>query len=75
MSVIFEKQCRLPSLSKITRMQNTVQVACWLGFTLTGRPLHIHCSHASRELVKIITLYEPSPAVWLDFRHRRNRNE
>ena len=46
-----------------------------LGFTLAGRPLHVHCSHASRELVKIITLYEPSPTVWLDFRQRRNRNE
>ena len=46
-----------------------------LGFTFAGRPLHIHCSHASRELVKIITLYEPSSAIWLDFKHRRNRNE
>ena len=46
-----------------------------LGFTAAGRPLHVHCSHASRMLVKIITLYEPSPAVWLDFRHRRDRNE
>ena len=46
-----------------------------LGFTVAERPLHIHFNHASRELVKIITLYEPSPAVWLDFRYRRNRNE
>lgn len=45
-----------------------------LGFTVAGRPLHVHCSHASRELVKIITLYEPSPAVWLDFKHRRSSN-
>lgn len=42
-----------------------------LGFTNAGRPLHIHCSHASREIVKIITLYEPSPSIWLDFKHRR----
>ena len=46
-----------------------------LGFTNAGRPLHIHCSHASRELVKIITLYEPSPVNWRDFKLRRNKNE
>jgi len=46
-----------------------------LGFTLAGRPLHVHCSHASREIVKIITLYEPSSAVWFDFRQRRDRSE
>ena len=42
-----------------------------LGFTRTGRPLHIQCSYPSRPLVKIITLYEPDPANWIDFRVRR----
>ena len=42
-----------------------------LGFTQTGRPLHIQCSYPSRPLVKIITLYEPDPARWIDFRVRR----
>ena len=42
-----------------------------LGFTLTGRPLHIQCSYPSRPLVKIITLYEPEPQTWIDFRVRR----
>jgi hypothetical protein len=42
-----------------------------LGFTQTGRPLHIQCSYPSRPLVKIITLYEPDPAQWIDFRVRR----
>lgn len=46
-----------------------------LGFTRSGRALHIHCSHASRKLVKIITLYEPSPLIWMDFKHRRSTNE
>lgn len=46
-----------------------------LGFTNLGRPLHIHCSHASRQLVKIITIYEPSPTIWADFKHRRKSNE
>ncbi len=46
-----------------------------LGFTGSGRPLHIHCSHGSRELVKIITLYEPSSAVWLNFRFRRKEDD
>ncbi|WP_428102470.1 DUF4258 domain-containing protein [Candidatus Rariloculus sp.] len=46
-----------------------------LGFTNSGRPLHVHCSHASRELVKIITPYQPSPSIWVDFKHRRMSDE
>jgi hypothetical protein len=42
-----------------------------LGFTGAGRPLHIQCSHPSRDLLKIITVYEPDPAQWADFRVRR----
>ena len=42
-----------------------------LGFTLAYRPLHIQCSYPSRPLVKIITLYEPDPNQWIDFRIRR----
>ena len=43
-----------------------------LGFTQAGRPLHVQCSYPSRPLVKIITLYEPDPSRWIDFRMRRN---
>jgi hypothetical protein len=42
-----------------------------LGFTQAGRPLHAQCSYPSRPLVKIITLYEPDPSRWIDFRVRR----
>jgi len=42
-----------------------------LGFTKTGRPLHIQCSYASRPLIKITTLYEPDPDLWVDFRIRK----
>jgi len=42
-----------------------------LGFTVAGRPLHVQCSHPSRPLVKIITLYEPDSGLWIDFRERR----
>lgn len=42
-----------------------------LGFTAAGRPLHVQCSYPSRPLVKIITLYEPDPELWIDFRERR----
>jgi hypothetical protein len=42
-----------------------------LGFTKAGRVLHVQCSYPSRPLVKIITLYEPDPNVWADFRNRR----
>jgi hypothetical protein len=43
-----------------------------LGFTLADRPLHILCSYPSRPLVKIVTLYEPDPDQWIDFRTRRS---
>jgi len=43
-----------------------------LGFMLAGRPLHILCSYPSRPLVKIVTLYEPDPDQWTDFRTRRS---
>jgi hypothetical protein len=42
------------------------------GFTLAYRPLHIQSSYPSRPLVKIITLYEPDPDQWIDFRIRRS---
>ena len=43
-------------------------------FGLTGarRPLHVQCSHATRPLVKVITLYEPDPALWVEFKQRRS---
>lgn len=42
-----------------------------LGFTETGRPLHVQCSYPSRPLVKVITLYEPDPSLWMEYRERR----
>ena len=41
------------------------------GLTGAGRPLHIQCSHPSRPLVKIITLYEPDANLWIDFKVRK----
>ncbi len=43
------------------------------GRTVEGRPLHIQCSHPSRPLVKIVTLYEPDSARWINFRERKSR--
>ena len=42
-----------------------------LGFTTATRPLHVHCSYPSRPIVKVITLYEPDPSRWLEFKERR----
>lgn len=42
-----------------------------MGFTSGRKALHIQCSHPSRTLVKIITLYEPDPGSWIDFKVRR----
>ena len=41
-----------------------------LGFTETGRPLHILVSVEDTPLVKIITVYEPDPARWRNHRER-----
>jgi hypothetical protein len=41
------------------------------GLTLGKRPLHIQCSYPSRPLIKIITLYEPDPDLWIDFKVRK----
>lgn len=42
-----------------------------LGFTSTGRPLHIQVSSADSDGIRIITLYEPDPSEWVEFRKRR----
>lgn len=42
-----------------------------LGFTITGRPLHIQASRVDSDLLKIITIYEPDPAEWYDYAGRR----
>jgi hypothetical protein len=42
-----------------------------LGFTQANRPLHIQCSYPSRSLIKVITVYEPDPTEWVEFRIRR----
>ena len=42
-----------------------------LGFAVAGRPIHVQCSYPSRPLVKIITLYEPDPDQWVNYRQRR----
>lgn len=43
------------------------------GKTAGGRPLHVQCSHPMRPMVKVITLYEPDPSRWIDFKERRPR--
>lgn len=42
-----------------------------LGFTAKGRPLHVQCSYPERPLIKIVTLYEPDPELWVDFKIRK----
>ena len=42
-------------------------------FGRTGkyRPLHIQASYPSRPRIKVITIYEPDPNLWIDFRTRK----
>jgi hypothetical protein len=42
-----------------------------LGFTPNGRPLHIQVSYAESDRLKIVTIYEPDPREWYDYRRRR----
>ena len=46
-----------------------------LGFTRDRRPLHIQCSYPSRPLVKVVTVYEPDPLLWVELKIRRSRRE
>ena len=41
------------------------------GMMRMGRPLHVQCSDPTRPLVKIITVYEPDAALWIEFKVRR----
>src|SRR2546423_8642926 len=41
------------------------------GYIQSGRPLHVQCSYPSRPLIKIITLYEPDPSMWVVFKVRK----
>ena len=41
------------------------------GTTKNGRPIHIQCSYPSRLLVKVVTVYEPDPDRWIDYKVRR----
>ena len=45
--------------------------ALLLGFTAAGRVLHFQVSFAEMVLTKIITIYEPEPNEWIEYRKRR----
>jgi len=42
-----------------------------LGFTRANRPIHLQCSYPSRPIIKVVTVYEPDPFKWIDFKIRR----
>ena len=42
-----------------------------LGFTLTGRPLHMQIGYQTGVVLKLITVYKPDPGEWSDFKTRR----
>ncbi|HYG65095.1 MAG TPA: DUF4258 domain-containing protein [Thermoanaerobaculia bacterium] len=42
------------------------------GRTKGGRPIHVQCSYPFQALMKVITVYEPSPERWIDFKVRRS---
>lgn len=42
------------------------------GKTAGGRAIHVQCSYPSRQVMKIITVYEPDPERWIEFNVRRS---
>lgn len=42
------------------------------GKTTGGRAIHVQCSYPSRQVIKVITVYEPDPERWIDFTVRRS---
>ncbi len=42
-----------------------------LGYTKSGRPLHIQCTYQESYFMKIITLYQPDPERWVDDKIRK----
>lgn len=41
------------------------------GLTKRKRPLHIQCGYPIRSLIKVITVYQPDPAEWIEYRERK----
>ena len=42
-----------------------------LGYTANHRPLHVQCSYPIRPLVKVVTVYEPDPNLWINLTIRK----
>lgn len=45
------------------------------GRAKSQRPLHIQCSHPTRGILKVITVYEPDSDEWVEFRQRRIKDD
>jgi hypothetical protein len=43
------------------------------GKTAGGRAIHVQCSYPSRAVMRVITVYEPDPERWIDFKVRRSQ--
>ena len=44
-----------------------------LGFSEDNRPLHLQVCYSETNMLKIVTIYEPTEEEWLAFRVRRSR--
>ncbi len=52
-------------------MTSMVLAVLILGYTKEARSLHVQCSYPNRSLIKVITLYQPDPKLWIDDRIRK----
>ncbi len=43
-----------------------------LGYTKSGKALHVQCAYSDPKFVKIVTVYEPDPERWIGMRIRRH---
>jgi hypothetical protein len=55
----------------VQELREAIASCLILGVTVAGRPIHVQCSYPPRSLVRIITVYEPEPDQWLDYKQRR----
>ncbi len=44
-----------------------------LGYTKNRRPLHVQCNYPNQSFIKVITLYQPDPELWINDRVRKSK--
>ena len=65
-ALVHRKRLTMCAVALFTAGSKTVMIET----AAAGRSLHFQVSFAETELTKIITIYEPDPNEWIDYRTR-----